>query len=191
LCRICTSAFVPGGQFPVRSKRLAETKDAVDTRLAVYGRLCLSERTRSGATCVGIPAAQSRVQARLPHGHAPGGKWTHRRIRLAVGLTVSLSTHSCAQTLRRRSGCRSLIQLPFFSRRRLRDSPPSAISVRSRRYSGAVQTKANIGLSEAPNAVCRYCSSTIRPGQRRWPPSFRSTKHFPSVPMQRCACGGS
>src|SRR5450432_4039261 len=172
-------------------KMLVETKDAIDTRLAVYGRLRLSERTRSGATCVGVLAAQSSLQARLPHGHSPAGKGTHRRILFALGFKVSFSIRSCEQTLLRWSGFRRSIPVPFFSRRRPRRSPASATSALSRRYFGAVQTTANIGSSKTLKVVCHCCSSTIRQPQRRLRLSFRSTKHLPCEPMRRSACGKS
>ena len=103
-------------------KRL-ETRDAIGTRLAVYGRLRLYERARLRGVCVGVPAAQFCVQARLPYGRSPHGKWSRRRIAAALGTEVSLSTQRDGQIKRRWSGCHSSIRPSFSSRQRRRRSP--------------------------------------------------------------------
>ena len=99
-------------------------ENAGNIRLAVRRRLQLSPRPRYYGVCVGIPAAQFRLSARLSiH---PRRSWCERRKRRAgcpaLGVVLSRPIRICNRIAFRSCGCRTSIPPPFSSPRLRRRS---------------------------------------------------------------------
>lgn len=166
---------------------------ASSTRLAVAGRLRLSERPQACRVGVGIPAAQFRLPARLSYSceccRGPGRVF--RTSGLALGASLSRSIRTSERIEPRSSGCPISISARLSSHQRRRASRMRPTSARSGHRSSAARLMPIIGSSPS-HTVARPSYSLAAQGQQRHQQSsFRLMRISLRARPQHFGCGVS